>query len=225
VRGCVAPPHPSGRAAAPRRGTRGVGRTRARSAGAPSTGPREAVRGRPTALPVFAGGSNRGARGFATGPRPGLWEVSAPARTSRTGVIGRGWDARPARSAGAPPTEPRPRRGVGAPRRTRTPHPAGEVSAPPGPGARRRTRTPHPAGRGQRTTRPLRPAANPHSAPGGRGQRTTRPLRPAANPHSPAPRQKPCRAPPSTGSITPVKYDAAGDSRNAAALPNSSGAP
>lgn len=37
--------------------------------------------------------------------------------------------------------------------------------------------------------------------------------------------QKPCREPPSTGSMMPVRYDAAGESRNAAARPNSSGVP
>ncbi|GAA3649099.1 hypothetical protein GCM10023079_43020 [Streptomyces chitinivorans] len=37
--------------------------------------------------------------------------------------------------------------------------------------------------------------------------------------------QKPRRAPPSTGNITPLMYEAAGESRNAAALPNSSGVP
>lgn len=39
------------------------------------------------------------------------------------------------------------------------------------------------------------------------------------------PRQKPDLAPPSTGSITPVRYDAAGESMNAAVRPNSSGVP
>lgn len=37
--------------------------------------------------------------------------------------------------------------------------------------------------------------------------------------------QKPLRAPPSTGSISPVRYEAAGDSRKAAVRPNSSGVP
>ncbi|BAU82326.1 hypothetical protein SLA_1387 [Streptomyces laurentii] len=37
--------------------------------------------------------------------------------------------------------------------------------------------------------------------------------------------QKPLRAPPSTGSIRPVRYEAAGERRNAAVRPNSSGVP
>lgn len=37
--------------------------------------------------------------------------------------------------------------------------------------------------------------------------------------------QKPWRAPPSTGSMMPVRYEAAGESRNAAVRPNSSGVP
>lgn len=38
---------------------------------------------------------------------------------------------------------------------------------------------------------------------------------------APALAQNPCRTPPSTGTMIPVRYDAAGDSRNAAVRPNS----
>lgn len=42
---------------------------------------------------------------------------------------------------------------------------------------------------------------------------------------TPARAQNPCRTPPSTGTMIPVRYDAAGDSRNAAVRPNSCGVP
>ncbi|NHC21767.1 SURF1 family protein [Nocardioides sp. IC4_145] len=69
-------------------------------------------------------------------------------------------------------------------------------------------------------------------APGERGPRGKRPPRPKADPRTgkrpprpPRERQSVRSAPPSTGSITPETNDAAGDSRNAAARPNSSGRP
>ncbi len=74
---------------------------------------------------------------------------------------------------------------------------------------------------------PARPAAERPS----RGRRR-RAARPGASGWTPRARTTPTRtgqrlrsSPPSTGSITPVRNDAAGDSTNAATAPNSSGSP
>ncbi|MDN4162124.1 SURF1 family cytochrome oxidase biogenesis protein [Nocardioides abyssi] len=71
---------------------------------------------------------------------------------------------------------------------------------------------------GQRSgKRPPRPKADPRTG--------KRPPRPPRQPADGDGAQSARNAPPSTGSITPETNDAAGDSRNAAARPNSSGRP
>ncbi len=74
---------------------------------------------------------------------------------------------------------------------------------------------------GGRTRPPDRSDATSGDGPGHLVGSRILPRRAAAAP----PRQKPDLAPPSTGSITPVRYDAAGESMNAAVRPNSSGVP
>ncbi|MEV7429199.1 SURF1 family protein [Nocardioides sp. NPDC092400] len=79
-------------------------------------------------------------------------------------------------------------------------------------------RGPHGERSGRREPRPPRPKADPRT-----GKRPPRPPRPGATSRAGA--QSARSAPPSTGSTTPDTNEAAGDSRNAAARPNSSGRP